>query len=248
MFNAKFFLFPFLLTGFILQSCVSKPDKQTKSTAEKLLEADTVASAVNIGGQKDTVFFKDTFVFDSYNDNGDYMILNAKKGKDLYGFINDENNDRSLLKGDICEITWKKKTIFISGDGETPEIADWLVSITKVKDGNVSKLRKTYKKELKYHWVDKNSYSESYLAQIYLLTEYYIANTKNKLINLAIKNKDEIEYSIEHKVENGRDYDVLGIGYTFEHRFTIMQWIYIDRETQKIYEYDLPNEKLTPFE
>ncbi|MGV3546752.1 MAG: hypothetical protein ACO1N4_06800 [Pedobacter sp.] len=108
MFNAKFFLFPFLLTGFILQSCVSKPDKQTKSTAEKLLEANTVAPAVNIGGQKDTVFFKDTFVFDSYNDNGDYMILNAKKGKDLYGFINDENNDRSLLKGDICELLGRK--------------------------------------------------------------------------------------------------------------------------------------------
>ena len=32
-----------------------------------------------------------------------------------------------------------------------------------------------------------------------------------------------------------------------ENRFTIMQWIYIDVETQKIYEYDIANEKLIEF-
>lgn len=174
--------------------------------------------------------------------------MNAKKRKDLYDFINDKNDDRSLLRGDVCEIEWKKDTIYIAGDGEPPKIANWLVSVKKIEDGNVSKFRKEYKKELKYHWFEENNYSNNYLDEIYLLAEYYIANSKNKLIKNAINSKDQLEYSLEMRTENNKDYEMLGIGYTFENRFSIMQWIYIDRETKQIYEYDLPNEKLIAFE
>ena len=174
------------------------------------------------------------------------MWLYAKNGNDRYSFVNDNNNLRNLLRGDICEIKWEKDTIYIAGDGETPEIDDWLISIKKTQDGNVSKFRKEYKKELKYHYSDKN-YSKSGLDEVYLCAEYYIANSKNELIKLAIQNKDQLEYSIESRTENDRYYEVLGIGYTFEHRFTIIQWIYLDVETQKIYEYDLANEKLVEF-
>ena len=170
----------------------------------------------------------------------------CKKGNDNYSFVNDNNNQRNLLRGDICEITWKKDTIYIAGDGETPEIAEWLVSIKKTQDGSVSKFRKEYKKELKYHYSDE-SYSKSGLDELYLYAEYYITNSKNKLIQSAIQSKEQLEYSIESRTENNRYYQVLGIGYTFEHRFTIMQWIYIDVETQKIYEYDIANEKLIEF-
>jgi hypothetical protein len=109
-----------------------------------------------------------------------------------------------------------------------------------------TEFRKEYKKELKYHYSDKN-YSKSGLDEVYLCAEYYIANSKNELIKLAIQNKDQLEYSIESRTENNRYYEVLGIGYTFEHRFNIMQWIYIDIETYKIYEYDLASEKLIEF-
>ena len=90
--------------------------------------------------------------------------------------------------------------------------------------------------------------AKNYLDEIYLLVEYYIANSKNELIKHSIKTKEQLEYSIEERIENNRDYEMLGIGYTFEHRFSIMQWIYIDRETKQIYEYDLPNERLIAFE
>ena len=110
----------------------------------------------------------------------------------------------------------------------------------------MSKFRKEYKKEIKYHYSDE-SYSKSGLDEVYLSAEYYIANSKNELIKLAIQNKDQLEYSIESRTENNRLYEVLGIGYTFEHRFNIIQWIYLDFDKQKIYEYDLANEKLIEF-
>ena len=241
-------LLTLVILAFVLLSCENKTDKQKSTPTQKSAKKDTISISENSHKDKNTKVFKDTFVFEDYNDNGDYMLLNAKKGKNFYGFINDNNDNRSLLRGDICEIQWKKDTIYIAGDGETPEIADWLVSIQKIKDGNVSKFRKEYKKEIKYHWFEENNYAQNYLDELYLLAEYYIANSNNKLLKSAIQNKDQLEYSIEKRTENNIDYEVFGIGYTFEHRFSIMQWIYIDRETKQIYEYDLPNEKLVAFE
>lgn len=234
-----------LAITFIFQSCVNGTETKTAQTPKhtpKIAEKEIINNSFS-----KPKIFTDTFEFLSYDDNGDYMLLFAQKEKDFYGFINDKNDDRSILRGDICEIQWKKDTIYIAGDGDTPEIADWLVSIKKVTNGNVSKFRKEYKKELKYHWHEEK-YSQNYLDEIYLSAEYYLANSKNELIKHAIKSKDQIEYSIEKRTENNKDYEVLGIGYMFEHRFTIMQWIYIDRETKQIYEYDLPNEKLIVFD
>jgi hypothetical protein len=240
-------LFKLLIISFALQSCENKTsiNKQKDKIQDTIKSISIEADENKIKGKLPKIF-TDTFEFEYYNDNGDYMWLYAKKGNDNYGFVNDNNNLRNLLRGDICEIKWRKDTIYIAGDGETPEIDDWLISIKKTQDGNVSKFRKEYKKELKYHY-SSESYSKSGLDDLYLSAEYYIANSKNKLIQSAIQEKEQLEYSIESRTENNRYYQVLGIGYTFEHRFTIMQWIYIDVETQKIYEYDIANEKLTEF-
>ncbi|AKP70927.1 hypothetical protein CG09_0691 [Riemerella anatipestifer] len=99
---------------------------------------------------------------------------------------------------------------------------------------------------MKYYYSDEG-YTQSTLDDLYLSAEYYIANTKNELIKLAIQNREQLEYSIESRTENNRDYQVLGIGYTFEHKFNVIQWLYIDIETQKIYEYDVANDKLVEF-
>ncbi|EPE9817780.1 hypothetical protein ACSN7B_001675 [Flavobacterium psychrophilum] len=240
-------LFNLLIISFVLQSCENKTsvNKQKDKIQDTIKSISIEADENKIKGKLPKIF-TDTFEFEYYNDNGDYMWLYAKKGNDSYGFVNDNNNLRKLLRGDICEIKWRKDTIYIAGDGETPEIDDWLISIKKTQDGNVSKFRKEYKKELKYHY-SSESYSKSGLDDLYLSAEYYIANSKNKLIQFAIQEKEQLEYSIESRTENNRYYEVLGIGYTFEHRFTIMQWIYIDVETQKIYEYDVANEKLIEF-
>ena len=140
---------------------------------------------------------------------------------------------------------WEKDTIEIDGE---KQIEHWISNVKKIQDGNVAKFRKKYKKKLKYHWHEDNNYSQNYLDEIYLVAEYYIANSKNELIRQTIKDKNQIEYSIEKRTENNRDYDLLGIGYMFEHRFNVMQWIYIENVNYRIFEYDLPNEKLTEFE
>ncbi|AFR35830.1 hypothetical protein [Riemerella anatipestifer] len=233
-------IFKLIIFFFVLQSCDNKTvlNKEKQKTQERKINTDKA--------NKKSELYTDTFEFEYYNDNGDYTWLSAKKGHVKYDFVNDNNTQRNLLRGDVCEIIWKKDTIYIASEGETPKIENWLVSIKKIKDGNVSKFRKDYKKELKYYYSDKG-YTQSTLDDLYLSAEYYIANTKNELIKLAIQNKEQLEYSIESRTENNRDYQVLGIGYTFEHKFNVIQWLYIDIETQKIYEYDVANDKLVEF-
>lgn len=229
-------LIPYLLLAFALQSCEKSPEKSPKSQLHKKVETQHK--------QKKSEIFKDTFKFICYDDNGDYILLNAKKDNEIYNFFIDRNEERNLLRGDICKISWEKDTIEIDGE---KQIEHWLSNVKKIEDGNVSAFRKKYKKELKYHWNEENNYSQDYLNEIYLVAEYYIANTKNDSIKQAIKNKEQIEFSIEKRTANNRNYDVLGIGYTFEHRFTIMKWIYIENVNYRIYEYDLPNDKLVEF-
>ncbi|MNU76946.1 hypothetical protein D3C71_665090 [compost metagenome] len=240
----------FILLLIVSAACKDKSPLTDKTDNPDQKQHSNPVSAKNTKSktkQKDTKIHTGIFDFFIYNDNGDYMLLEAKKGKDFYGFINDNNDDRSLLRGDVCEIKWKQDTIYIAGDGERPEMADWIISVKKIKDGNASKFRKEYKKELKYHWSEQEDYSQSYLGDLFLLAEYYIANSKNELIKLRIQNNEQIEYSIEDQTRNNKDYTVLGIGCEFEQRFTIMQWVYVSDEDQKIYEYDLPNDKLIEF-
>ena len=102
------------------------------------------------------------------------------------------------------------------------------------------------KQELTYHWSD-DSYSQAHLDSIYVLAKFYIAHSANALIKAAVKQNEQLEYSIEKQTHKNKNYDVLGIGYTSENRFTVMQWIYIDADSRKIYEYDLPNDQLLEF-
>ncbi|WP_188051630.1 hypothetical protein [Flavobacterium sp. GP15] len=197
----------------------------------------------------ENITYIDTMSFIEYNDDGDYTLLNAKKDKENFGFINDKIDDRALLKGDIVEIKWKNDTIYIAGDGETPELAEWTVSVKKIKDGNVSIFRKEYKNKIKYNWSNENNYSESYLDKLYLIVEYYIANSKNKMIKSCITEKKQLEYSIEEQTRDGKEYTVIGIAYIFEHRVNTMQWLYYEHgDINKLYEYDLPNENLIELE
>lgn len=188
---------------------------------------------------------KGAFEFISYNDDYDYSILNAQKEKSLYGFINDKNNDRSYLRGDIIEIEWEEDLIYIAGDGDAKEIYDWIISTRKIKNGSVSNFRKNYKKEIKYYYTD--NYAQSYLDEIYLIVEYYISNSKNELLINLIEEKKQLEFSIENRKRNNLDYLVLGIGHSFEHSTSTIQWLYYDADREKLYEYDLPNDQLIEY-
>lgn len=237
-----------LIISFIILSIFSCKETNKNNIPVKSISNEAIKSKTKKPLIKNDKIFIDTLTFVNYNDDFDYMTLNAKKGKDDYQFINDDNDDRSFLIGDLIEIKWKKDTIFIAGDGETPELAEWIVSTKKISDGNVSKFRKTYKMQLKYHYSEQENYSRDYLDKIYLMAEYYLANTKNESLIQLINSKTQIEYSIEQDTRDENEYTVLGIGNVFEHSVQTAKWLYIENgDPQNLYEYDLPNDKLIKF-
>ncbi|WP_228446601.1 hypothetical protein [Chryseobacterium sp. 3008163] len=228
---------------FILALCCSCTQPESKNQPQEKTKTDKIPK---IEAKKNSIK-RDTIEFISYNDNFDYTQLNGRKGKEEIDFVNDNNNDRSFLRGDLIAIEWKNDTIYIAGDGETPQIAQWIVSAKKIKDGNISKLRKEYRKPIKYHYSKEDEISDSYLDHLQNLAEYYIANSKNDLVKLSLKDKIDLAYSVEKQTRENKEYYVLGIYTESEHKINTFQWLYIDSETDKIYEYDLPNDKLIYF-
>lgn len=116
------------------------------------------------------------------------------------------------------------------------------------QDSKVANFRKNYGKEIYYNYSGDFNYTQSYLDELYLIAEYYIANSKNALLKNIIENKDRLEYSVEQQQRNNKEYTVLGIGTVTEGRVTKAQWLFYDAENKILYEYDLPNDELVVFE
>jgi len=225
----------------ILCLCISCNSNPGKKTGPIVVETNIKEPEVDHNRQQ-----KEILEFVEYNDDGDYFLLMAKKERQIRSFIND-NDDRTLLRGDTIEITWQDKTIYMAGDGDAPEQAQSIVSIKKIADGNVSKFRKSYSKKLNYNWVGENEYTSSYLDKLYLVVEYYIANSKNQLLQLHIGKKEDLSYSIERQTRADKEYTVVGIATESEHATNTIQWLYFENANQILYEYDLPNDRLVEF-
>jgi len=225
-------------------SCHSNSERKDTPIVPKTVEKPVLAKKIN----KNEPLSNDIMEFVNYNDDGDYFLLNAKQKDKTFSFINDSNDDRSLLRGDMIEISWKKDSISIAGDGETRVEAERIVSVKKIKDGNVSRFRKAYPQPLKYTWPQEEQYTRSYLDKLYLLTEYYIANSGNALLKQQIKNKGELSYSIEKQTRENKEYILIGIAtVTAQHAETV-QWLYFDNDRDLLYEYDLPQDRLVKYE
>ncbi|WP_316847087.1 hypothetical protein [Pedobacter psychrodurus] len=224
-------------------SCHSNSERKNRPIVSKTVEKSVPSTKIN----KVEPVSNGTMEFVSYNDDGDYFLLNAKQKEQTFSFINDSNDDRSLLRGDIIDIAWKKDSIYIAGDGETRVEAERIISVKKIKDGNVSRFRKDYPQPLKYTWPQEEHYTKSYLDKLYILTEYYIANSSNALLKQQIKKKGEISYSIEMQTREGKEYILLSIAAVTAEHAEAIQWLYIDNDTDLIYEYDLPQDRLVKF-
>ncbi|MEP0213157.1 MAG: SH3 domain-containing protein [Cellulophaga sp.] len=179
---------------------------------------------------------KDTFNFLHYNDNFDYPVIGVSKGKSFYGFINNEEG-RNYLKGDSIEIEWETGVVYIAGDDDRKQLADFIVTTKKIKNGKIANFREVYKKEIKYTYT--NNYTQDYLDKLYLEVENYIVNSKNELIKKIIEDKEQLAYSIEDKTVNGKELTVIGIYKSFEGRTTTVQWLSYYPEFPKLYEIDL---------
>ena len=119
---------------------------------------------------------------------------------------------------------------------------------SNVVNDKVSVFRKNYGKEIYYNYSNAFNYTKEYLNELYLIAEYYIANSKNELLRTIILNKEKVEYSVEQQQRNGKEYTVLGVGTVSEGSVTKAQWLYYDAENKILYEYDLPNDELVVFE
>ncbi|PBJ15836.1 hypothetical protein [Flavobacterium sp. ACN6] len=192
--------------------------------------------------------YSDRAEFVEFNDGGDYSYVVIKKDHKTIALTTNEGEGSSFTRGDIFEVKWKMDSVYIAGEGEKLEITEWFVSAEKVKDGSVSQFRKKYKKPIKYYWSGEEHYTVDYKDYLYTLVEYYLANSKKELVKSNIQSPDaSLTYSIEDGEKNGRSYTILGISNEFENRTSIIQWLYLDNENRKLYEYDLGNDKLIEF-
>ncbi|MBZ4191265.1 hypothetical protein [Niabella beijingensis] len=123
-----------------------------------------------------------------------------------------------------------------------------MLAVKKTKDGPVALFRKKYKKELKYWWPRDKEYTNDYLRRLYLEAEYYLACSGNKLVRLAVESNEDLSYSIEERERDDKNYIVLGISSTSGGHSNILQWLYYDQEEGRLYEYDLPNDRLVLFD
>lgn len=192
--------------------------------------------------------YNDSVEFVNFDGNGDYALFTVQKNKKLLSFYTDLADAKAFNRGDLLDVSWKMDTIYEAGEGEKPEFAEWLVNAKKIKDGSVSLFRKKHPKDLKFY-SDNNNLTPDFKDFLYEQVEYYLANSKNELVKLAVKDpKADLSYSIEEKDKDGRSYYALGISNDFEHHTNVIQWLYVDSENNKLYEYDLPNDKLVQFD
>lgn len=192
--------------------------------------------------------YNDNVEFVNFDGNGDYALFTVQKNNKLISLYTDLADAKAFKRGDILDVAWKMDTIYEAGEGEKQEFAEWLVNAKKVKDGNVSLFRKKHPKQIKY-FTEKEDFTADFKDYIYEEVEFYLANSKNELVQIAIKDpKADLSYSIEEKDREGHSYIVLGISNDFEHHTNIIQWLYLDNENRKLYEYDLPSDKLVQFD
>lgn len=222
-------------------SCKTAPPKNKTTVAP-----DTVVKSAVSKKAQSPIEQHAQMEFVNYNDDGDYFLLFARKADSTYSFIyNDE--DRSLNRGDLIDVKWKKGVIEIAGDGDAPADADIITTVTKVSDGAVSTFRNSYGKQFKYTRPESESYSTSYLDKIYKVVEFYLANTKMPLLRQIINKKEALSYSVEQQTKNSREYTMIGISTTNEHIVNTVQWLYFDGENEILYEYDVPKDELVLF-
>lgn len=189
--------------------------------------------------------YTDEVAYVDFDDNGDYPLFTVEKEAKLISLYANLEEPNDFKRGDILEIKWRMDSVYIAGEGEKLDFGEWLVTAKKVKDGNVSLLRKNYKKPIKYYSEKEEAYTDGFKEYVATQVEYYLANSKKEVVEMAIKNPEtNFTYSIEEKDKEGHSYYKIGISTDFEHSSTVLQWLYLDSESRNLYEYDVQNDKL----
>jgi len=239
-----------LINAIIIMALCGLLACHSKTAEKQKLDKPGPASGKAVAKQKQNNKLEhvDLMTFVQYLDDGDYFQLLAKKDGSISSFINETDSTRNLNRGDQIQVTWKNGTVTIPGDNDAEMPARLIISIKKTGDGPVTAFRNTYGKKLRYTWSTDEEFTSSYLDKVYLLTEYYLTQTTNPLLQATIKNREELTYSIESRERNGRNYKVIGIAPAGPNGSNVVQWLYVGEEDGRIYEYDLSGDKLVTFD
>jgi|SRR5690606_14292911 len=193
---------------------------------------------------------KDTLVFKEYNDEGDIALFFVQEGNKSWPmvFMAKKEPSKDLLRGDIIEVLWKEEEIK-NIDGDLMEINQVLLDYTKLMDGKVHALRSTYPNLLQYAKSPDLQLTDAYLAYVTAYLEYYLSYSNQPLIKEILKKKDQAKmiYQIDEITFEDRPYMVIGLGTDQDNKQNILQWLYIDNENRKLYEYDIINQRLIEF-
>ena len=192
----------------------------------------------------------DTLVFKEFNDDGDIALFFVQEGKKSWPMVFRAEKVPSidLLRGDTVEVIWKAMEIR-NIDNDLMDINQVLLDYSKLKDGKVHALRRTYPNILQYVKSPNLNLTDSYLAYLTDYLEYYLAYSKQPLIKEILKEKENTKmfYQIDEITFEDRPYMVIGLGISQDNKQNILQWLYIDNENRKLYEYDIINQKLKEF-
>lgn len=179
-------------------------------------------------------FHTDTLKFLRTISEGENFLFSATGTKEHIFFYNNIR-EKKLTRGDVIEVKWKT----------TDAIAQDVISVKKLKDGPVALFRKKHPQIIRaLTEVPVNDW-DPYTDELYLAVEYYLSQTKEPLLQHVMKTSfNDILFTAEEKERDGRVYNIIGIAQNSEHKLNTMQWLFLDAENLKLYEYDLPNDQL----
>ncbi|VTP97814.1 hypothetical protein [Sphingobacterium daejeonense] len=170
-----------------------------------------------------------------------------KSGEQRLTFVYQPDSfvELNLLRGDSILINWEDRVLKLAGDTET--VREKVVTkILKIKDSKILDFRSKYGKDLVFQYPMDSNYTETFKDYLYNWVEYYLTISKTLPVDdFIIDKSNTIIYSIEDAEKNGKRYTLIGIGIKASpENSSILQWLYLDNESHRMYEYDLGKDEL----
>ena len=186
-------------------------------------------------------------IFLELQEGGDIEPIIVKNGEQRLTFVYQPDSfvELNLLRGDSILINWEERDLELAGD--TGTVREKVVTkILKIKDSKILDFRSKYGKELVFQYPMDSNYTETFKDYLYNWVEYYLTISKTLPVeDLIIDKSNTIYYSIEDAEKNGRSYTLIGIGIKASpENSSILQWLYLDNESHRMYEYDLGKDEL----
>ncbi|WP_099369882.1 hypothetical protein [Sphingobacterium sp. 1.A.5] len=186
-------------------------------------------------------------IFLELQEGGDLEPLFVKSGDQRLTFVYQPDSfvELNLLRGDSILINWEDRVLDLAGD--TGTVREKVVTkILKIKDSKILDFRSKYGKDLVFQYPMDSNYTETFKDYLYNWVEYYLTISKTLPVeDLIIDKSNTIYYSIEDAEKNGRSYTLIGIGVkSSTENSSILQWLYLDNESHRMYEYDLGKDEL----